>query len=284
LHDTRLRYRDSIVLQYPLDHSGVCVIQFDKWYLDLTADDGVTVIVYWAQLRGLGVSITWSSRLVVIDDEISTRSSLAHVPPPMATGGMVSWTHARLGVQGRWQAQQHEQRRKLLDLPAGIVAWNCLAPRAEVSLQLDDRTLHGLGYVERLTMTIEPWKLPINELRWGRFLAADHDVVWIQWLGAHPLSLVIANGSDVASGTIHDHQVQFDGGHVDMMDSFVLREGKLGPTVLNAIPGIHRITPASMLAAHETKWRSKGVLHMTGLVPTQGWVIHEVVTFRKGCA
>ena len=53
-------------------------------------------------------------------------------------------------------------------------------PRGPRSL-CDGVVLRGLGYAEHLSMTIPPWRLPIDTLRWGRFLSPERSVVWIDW-------------------------------------------------------------------------------------------------------
>ena len=63
------------------------------------------------------------------------------------------------------------------------------APAAEVSVSLRGfAPLRGTGYAERILITIPPWRLPIRELRWGRWIgeAASRSVVWIDWRGESP--------------------------------------------------------------------------------------------------
>ena len=67
----------------------------------------------------------------------------------------------------------------------------------------------GLGYAERLVLTIPPWKLPIETLRWGRFLSPSDWIVWIDWQGEHPQTIVYRNGARVAVDELGDEQIRF---------------------------------------------------------------------------
>jgi hypothetical protein len=55
-------------------------------------------------------------------------------------------------------------------------------------------TVRGIGYVESLLLTIPPWKLPFNELKWGRHASDRHAAVWIEWTGAHAARYVWFDG------------------------------------------------------------------------------------------
>ena len=110
-------------------------------------------------------------------------------------------------------------------------------------------------------MTVPPWRLPIEELRWGRFLSETGGVVWIEWSGEKSASLRWHNG------------VRSEGAlEVEFRDREVLREGKLVETALRVIPNVHKLFPARILGLRESKWRSRAVLG-----PAAGWAIHEVV-------
>jgi hypothetical protein len=66
--------------------------------------------------------------------------------------------------------------QRLLDSPDGVVDWHCELPRAAVRLRAGDDVLEGIGYVERLELSLLPWRIPAREIRWGRFLAEGTSV------------------------------------------------------------------------------------------------------------
>ena len=61
---------------------------------------------------------------------------------------------------------------RLLETPFGSVEWSCDAPGAGVEIVCEDGvTIRGAGYSEHMVLAMLPWKLPIDELRWGRWLS-----------------------------------------------------------------------------------------------------------------
>jgi|SRR5437588_3507654 len=81
-------------------------------------------------------------------------------------------------------------------LREGAIEWHCVHPRARTTVDLGDGVvIQGLGYVERLEMTVAPWNLPLEGLRWGRFLSDSGSVVWIDWQGEYVRKIVLENGA-----------------------------------------------------------------------------------------
>ena len=117
---------------------------------------------------------------------------------PEVRGGTLTWRHGTLG----WSLQGHALGRpfglRLFERDEGAVDWQCEACPLRLEITLPEgRSLSGLGYAERLTLGLAPWALPIDELRWGRWIAdtGDSSMVWIDWRGSHPLTVVFVDGS-----------------------------------------------------------------------------------------
>lgn len=212
----------------------------------------------------------------------STRTTLQESSAPRAVGPAVEWSSPRLKVAGRWEADARPIKRTLLESGDGGIEWDCLQPRARAEIHIGEGVrLVGLGYVERLTMTIPPWRLPFEELRWGRFLSAEDSLVWIDWRGAHPLNLSFHNGARVGHASLTDNELAAGEVSLALDCGTVLREGALVETALNMIPGIDRLFPFRILGAHERKWLSRGVLTKPAAGPGTGWAIHEVVRWPR---
>jgi hypothetical protein len=170
----------------------------------------------------------------------------------------------------------------LYDSPEGMVTWSCVHPRSKADISYGKKeNIAGLGYAELLELTVKPWQLPIAELRWGRFLSERDALVWIEWRGAAPLSVVVHNGKLMRDASITDEQVAIDGNRtvLTLTGKTELRKGVLVSTALSVIPGIEAIVPAQMLHTYECKWRSRGVLSTNGSLCSSGWAIHEIVRF-----
>lgn len=128
-------------------------------------------------------------------------------------------------------------------------------------------------------MTLAPWKLPIQELRWGRFLSDSDSLVWIDWKGSYSCRIVLQNGILGRATTIDEDEVRLNRhGGLRLAPGDVLRKGGLGETALSVIPGLSRLFPRKILEARECKWRSRAELRH-GDSSSSGWAIHEVVTW-----
>ncbi len=184
-----------------------------------------------------------------------------------------------MGVEARFASLARPLDATVLEVPEGRVHWHCLQPRADASIAHAGSVLRGLGYVERLTVTLPPWSLPIDELAWGRFLGDRHTMVWIDWRGPHARKLVWLDGEEMGEGAgVRRRSITSACGDVSLTieDGRVLRRGALGKTALAVVPAIDRVLPVRILAVDETKWCARGVLAVLG-TRDEGWVIHEEV-------
>ena len=251
--------------------------------MDCVSDDGDAFIGYVASLRWRGLSLNYSSILLHRNGtEVDVNTTLQESTIPQVKGASIEWSSSRLDVAGKWEATTQPIKRSLLELPAGKIEWHCLHPRARAEICIGDgRRLEGLGYVEHLTMTIPPWRLPFDELRWGRFLSDEDSLVWINWRGAHSLNLIFHNGVQVENAVLSEHGLDTEDTCLDLGDNLVLREGELIQTALSSIPGIRKLFPFRILRTHERKWLSRGALKTSQVGSSTGWAIHEVVRWPE---
>lgn len=249
--------------------------------MDCVSDGGDVFIGYAASLRWKGLSINYSSILQQQNDkktEVST--SLLKFSTPQTTGSSLHWSSDSLRVDGTWRAISSPIKRTIFESNTGNIEWQCLQPLAKAEVCIGKQHyLKGLGYAEHVLMSIPPWQLPIDELRWGRFLSDRGNLIWIDWRGAHPISLVFHNGVQTEGAIVTDSEVVFDDGRLalPLEEKQVLREGPLINTAFSMIPGIRRIFPLRSLNTYECKWRSRGFLKEQQMLVSAGWVIHEIV-------
>lgn len=247
-----------------------------KWYLDCAAPGGALLIAYQAELRWRRLSLSYASVLVHRAGGVRTRSTLRAGAAPEETADGIAWRCAPLRLQGRWSALCPPVREVLLARGDERVEWDVRAPRARVELSLAGERLTGLGYAERLTLTLPPWRLPIDELRWGRFCAEEAGLVWVEWRGEAPRRRVLLDGAPLEEASIDEEAVAGRGAALRFGAREVLRQGRIGDTVLRAIPALRR-APARLLGLEETKWRLAARLSRPGRPEVEGEAIHEVV-------
>ena len=250
-----------------------------KWYLDCVGDDGRVFIGYAARMRWGPFTLRSMSTLQAPGAGGPVeRTALRGFRAPEHHGESLTWQAPRLGVEARWTATQAPLERRLLESQAGSVQWRCRLPCAAARVEVaGSPPFCGLGYVEELELTIKPWRLPIDELRWGRFLAPGAAVIWIEWRGAEPRCLVFDDGDAAPAARIGDGGLAFGGAELELRDGAVLREGSLGAGALKGLGAARWLLPRKLSGAHERKWRSRGLLKRPGRAPSEGWAIHEVV-------
>jgi len=252
-----------------------------KWYADAVTGEGDAVILYSAELHWRGPAIHYTSLLTRSNGRpTASRFSLRAQPPPEIREGAVAWTSRAWKADGRWDDLGGGIREMLFESPGGSLEWECIAPRARAEFRIAGAgEFRGWGYVERLRLSLPPWRLPIRCLRWGRFVNETDALVWIDWSGAFNRRVVHSNGAPVAAETIGDREVVLaDGAGVLALEPLAtLREGALGATALSVLPDLDRLFPARILRVQERKWLSRAALRRPGRPDSYGMAIHEVV-------
>ncbi len=252
-----------------------------KWYLDCVDAEGRTAIAYWSALAWRGLAITWHSlSLHETGTEALHVTSLASVAAPAISDAGITWHSAPLGCRFDCRPRQPGVGQRLLDTTEGSVDWRCETTAGEMAIVCDDRPAwRGLGYVERLEMSIPPWRLPIDRLRWGRWIAADGDrsVVWIDWRGTHPMRTVFVDGESQQAGLVCDGTIETDDAALAITDQQTLCSRSLSDTLGALGPTLAPMLPHSWMAMEDRKWLSRGTFRKTGHPDVSGWVIHEQV-------
>jgi len=138
----------------------------------------------------------------------------------------------------------------------------------------------GLGYAERITFDFAPGALRIQELRWGRWIAADGDrsIVWIDWRGPDRLTAVFVDGVRDPSGQVGDEEVRTSSVVLAFAERMLLHARSLGDMLGPSWP-VSGLLPERWRALQDCKWLSLGTLEETGAETLDGWVIHEHVRF-----
>lgn len=256
-------------------------MHLEKYYVDVVRPDGSGCIGYAARLGGLAATIAATLEWTADPGQACTqqRTLRGRRPAPVADG--LTWECAALDIAGRWTTVEPAHAERVLWSDArGAVRWQVLAPRARVEGRLRGRPLSGWGYAEKLTVDIAPWHLPIDALRWGRFVAPTHGVVWIDWAQATPHRWVWHNGLACEAPVIAPTGVSWREGRLDFGVPRVLRTGRLAATVFARWPGLQRRLPPRLLAFDESKWCVSGILTLADRSAASGRVIHEHVRLR----
>jgi hypothetical protein len=255
--------------------------ELSKWYLDAVGEDGEVFIGYRASLHWRRLAVSYAATLTGGSREPRTAASVRSGEKPVLRTGSLAWEAPALELQGTWTGNAPALLRTLYEGPGGSVVWACLFPRAQADVRIGAREVHGLGYAERLEMTLPPWRLPLETLRWGRFLTPGRFVVWIDWQAPErSRTWVFVDGQEEREARVSEEDISFEGGRLRLPQAshLQLRDGRLSHLLRSLSLPLNLL--CRVRAIHETKWRTRGVLESAGAPAVEGWAIHEVVRFR----
>ncbi len=256
-------------------------MHLEKYYVDVVSADGSGCIGYAARFGGLAATVAATLRW---DGELGNaarqqRTLRGRLPAEVDDG--LNWECASLKISGYWSAAEPTDQEHVLWSDArGAVRWRVLASRAQVNGHIHGHPFSGRGYAEKLTVTVAPWHLPLDALRWGRFVSPDHSAVWIEWAHATPRRWLWHNGLARESPVICQTGVSWSGGHIAFREPRSLRTGRLADTVFARWPRLQGLLPPRLLALDESKWCAAGELTLAHAPVASGWVIHEHVRVR----
>jgi hypothetical protein len=254
-----------------------------KYYADLVTADGQYFIGYSARLRLGRVKLSYAATLHhPAMTGISTGPVLTSHDMPIADDSGLAWSNPALGFDGRWRPLAPATKIVLHETSKGFVKWNCQQPAARVQLQTKSgKQYHGLGYAEFLNLTFPPWQLGLRILLWGRFISETDSVVWIEWQGEHPFTVLICNGHRMADAQIRENSVKCENFVLTFKHEATIRKGSLGETFISKIPSAIRVARIEFLGGREQKFLSRGNLKFEDGSQSTGWVIHERVSWPK---
>jgi hypothetical protein len=251
-----------------------------KWYLDITTEEGTCFIGYAAMLQWKRISIGYKGYLY-LDHQKSVHKSNSFQSSrlPEMLDDVVRW-QTDYGT-GTWHRLDPAIDETLLHTPQGIIHWNCALPRSNASFKRKNgNTIAGLGYAEKMELTLPPWDIPIDTLYWGRYVSASNSVVWIEWKGPVPKLLIFLNGTKYEAGTIDNTGITFGSYTLRMTTRTTLRAGSIGATVFARFRKIMALFPLSIFRLQENKWTGTATLSTSENVTEEGKYIHEEVNWK----
>jgi hypothetical protein len=252
-----------------------------KWYFDVVGPGGRSAIGYSTELRWGPVALCWEGLSLHQPGEPPVhRWGVGPASPPTwqesearEMPGRLEWRSDRLGCCFDCAPWTAPFARRLHESDDGTVDWACEAPAATVTAE--PFGIVGPGYAECLTLTAVPWGLPISELRWGHW-AGEHSgrsLVWIEWRGAHPLTLVLEDGAAVPGAEVADSSIRAGASELVLSSTVDLHQRTIGE-VLEGLGPLAAGLPASWRAVEDRKRLSVGRLGSEA-----GWAVHETVRF-----
>jgi hypothetical protein len=253
--------------------------RLEKWYLDVTDDNGSAFIGYAARLKWKLLNLSYSGFTFLNSaKKIKQRNSFKKSDFPFHNEDQILWKN-RL-CYGSWTKESESLAETLLTTADGKINWHCYYPKAKSEVQFDGVQVYGTGYVEFIELTILPWKLPIHQLHWGRFISPTDTIVWIRWIGPMPKTLIFHNGEKTVNADIQQEKISYNDFVLELRDSTPMRKGTLMNTVFSRFPSLAKLFPRAILQLRENKWCSTGDLYRNNKKVASGKAIHEVVEWK----
>ena len=253
----------------------------DKWYFDVVTGGGDVAILYAARLRWGAVRVCYASAIENAASGTHREArTIRDIAPPGRHEDTLTWRNRALHVAGEWRRNAPPIRHTLASTPQGAIRWSCRVPRACASVRIGGCTYDGLGYVERLRLTMPPSQMPFDALRWGRHLSDRHALVWIDWQGAEHRSWVWLDGELQAQAVVTDGGVSGleDGAELCIDGSRDVVDRNVLTTFADALPALARRVAGRLASMHEHKRVGRSSIVRSGVRLDDGWTLHELVT------
>jgi hypothetical protein len=160
--------------------------------------------------------------------------------------------------------------------------WNCHHPKALAEIIYNGNIYKGFGYAETLFSPIKPWNLPIDELRWGRFLSDSFTLIWINWKGKYPINKIYFNSIEYNDAIFENDIIIFSDGIYQLKFSEIqlIRKGKLS-RLFSKMKLLKIFFNRRILNSVEIKYKAKTSLSKNSIVLSNNWSLFEIVTWGK---
>ena len=253
-----------------------------KWYLDIVTEDGAVAILYAARLRWGRLRASYASLLLDVPGGMPREhATIRQVERPRLLGDELTWQSDQLEVRGTWRRAAPPIRRNLLRTASGAIQWACHMPLARATVRCGDAVLSGFGYVESLRLSLPPWRIPFNTLRWGHHVSEGRSLVWIAWTGREQRRWVWLDGDEQPDAELTDDGLRglAHGEALRVEACRVVRDRRVLAAIANVLPALGRRLAGPLARMHEIKRVDHSAFNRATATTDHGWALHEVVTW-----
>jgi len=257
--------------------------RLNKLYLDCIDEKGNCFILYRADLNIFFLTLHYSSLIFSDQSGIVTEKSSLKKTSDVHLDDKITLENKQLHIKGTWErADSPLHEFEWTDLKTGVLSWNCHHPKTNTELEFRGRVFSGLGYAESLFLTIKPWNLPIEELRWGRFLSESYTIVWIKWSGKKSLNKLFCNGKEFNDAIFEEENIIFDcGKSVLMFEKVTIIRNERLEGILKGKEWLRIFFKNKFLKTIETKYKAETKLKAECNISATGWSLFEKVIWER---
>ena len=270
----------TVLIVFTISLTG---FKIEKLYIDCIDDQGNCFIVYWAKVKLFLLKIIYSGLVFSNADGRAVEKSTIRKTIKPAINRTISFNNKFLKTSISLKRIDDPITRSLYkESEDNELIWNCHHPRALAEINYNGSIYRGLGYAETLFCPINPLKLPMEELMWGRFLSVSDTVIWIYWKDEHPMNKIFLNGIEYNDAVFNNETILFNGRNYKLAFSEIrdIRKGKLSG-LFSKMKFLKIFFKSRLLDTLEIKHIAKTILSENSLFLSDGWSLFETVTWRK---
>lgn len=214
---------------------------------------------------------------------LTTEKSTLRKSVQPVINGTIQYNHKLLKVGVKLKRTDDAILRTLFkDNENNDLIWNCHHPKTKAEILYNGNIYKGLGYAETLISGIKPWNLPIDELRWGRFLTDSDTLVWINCKGKNSINKIFYNRIEYNDAIFGDDNIIFGCGTYQLKFSEIqiIRKGKLSG-LFSGMVLLRIFINRRILNTVEIKYKAKTTFSKNSEFLSNGWSLFEIVTWEK---
>jgi hypothetical protein len=254
-----------------------------KTYLDGIDKEGNCFILYTAKLKIFGIiTIPYSSLIFSnAQHKLLESSQIKNTILKLENGEMI-FENQYFKIKGIWKYTSTQVKRTLYRVQNKALEWNVHHAHTYFKIYFQNKLYEGLGYAETLELPFLPWKLPINTLKWGRFLAENFSLIWIEWKGEYPQQILYLNGQLTQNAHISEDKITIPTENIELYfeQKQIIKQAKL-LTIAHKYKFLKFLFKDKFLESLEVKYKSKSILKQNDIVIAEGWSLYEVVIWKK---
>jgi hypothetical protein len=239
--------------------------------------------VYWAEAKFFWIRFVYSGLIFNDTNGFTTEKSTLQKTRKPVIIGTIEFSNKILNIEIILKRTDDAIIRSLYkDGQNNELIWNCHHPKALAEIIYNRKSYKGFGYAEPLFSYIKPWNLPLEELRWGRFLSDSHTVIWINWLGKYPVNKIFFNGLEFNDAIYEDDNIIFGEGTYQLKFTEIsfIRKGKLSG-LFQKMKLLKLFLNRRISDTEETKKKASTTLTKSSVFLSSGWSLYEVVTWSR---
>lgn len=252
-----------------------------KHYFDAIDTAGNTAILYAGTLRIFFIKIPFSS-CILCNANADVHETGVLKKAETTLNGRISFAQKRINIDASWEPIDMPISEKLHTLSNKNLVWHCHTPKAIAHININEKKIEGLGYCETIQLPFFPWKLNIDQLKWGRFLSEKNTIIWIEWVGRTALKKIYRNGQVCTDVEIGENGLTFRNENLRLIfgKKQTIRNNPLA-SIAERHPILKLIFRKSFLQSREVKYKSASTLVENDEIIDEGWSLFEIVNWKQ---